>query len=668
MTTLGGLQNSVGESRQLALGRVSRVIGTSVWATAKSFGRGHEFGPMPFAQASSVAVGDAVLIALDEDGGAWISGWKGTADNYLQSNGLGTFTLSAPAAADTWGYLNIVGGTSGNTGAGISFRPTAGSSVGSYEIYAENGGGIDAMRIFSNADSVDILRFSRATGGASKPGIEFGNLADTKMWRAAAGTIETSGTINTAGFVQAFAWSGGTVCLGWDGAASGSAISFGSGYDANIRRTAAATLRTNSALTVDGVLTASSGISVPTGQGISSVGYLVLRSGATNDQIVFYNASSVELGRFDTSGDFELGTHKLQFGTWAAPDTNLYRSSANVLATDDNLSVLGGSIYGPASEALAVMTVSDHWVNTRVLRSLSTVADGMYIGYASSGGDVRIYGNSETANPVTVETAGRLQWGGDTNLYRAAANLLMTDDTFATPVDIVANRLASGQIWLNTDGNIYFGSAADTNLYRSAADTLKTDDSLIVAGTTTLTGVATGPTAAAGTNTTQLATTAFVRADVSAYDIFDVQQVRGTNPAYQVPTFTSSIATIYKTGQTAGQEMKLSITPAYDCWWEIAYMIGLMQKTDANYHYGNVQLTFNTAPVVPSTAVVSVAPYQTQHSTVQQFMGYSGTALVELAAGTAYTVTIKFFEAGGTWQYYQGDQQLWMTAKAIRKP
>lgn len=56
----------------------------------------------------------------------------------------------------------------------------------------------------------------------------------------------------------------------------------------------------------------------------------------------------------------------------------------------------------------------------------------------------------------------------------------------------------------------------DVTLYRSAANVLSTDDSLAVgidltvAGTAAFTGVATGPTAAVDTNTTQLATTAYV--------------------------------------------------------------------------------------------------------------------------------------------------------------
>lgn len=69
--------------------------------------------------------------------------------------------------------------------------------------------------------------------------------------------------------------------------------------------------------------------------------------------------------------------------------------------------------------------------------------------------------------------SGMHEWGSgaltrDTNLYRSAADVLKTDDSF------------------HVGGTaLLLGSAGDVNLYRSAADTLSTDDSLTVAGTLT---------------------------------------------------------------------------------------------------------------------------------------------------------------------------------------
>lgn len=74
-----------------------------------------------------------------------------------------------------------------------------------------------------------------------------------------------------------------------------------------------------------------------------------------------------------------------------------------------------------------------------------------------------------------------LSWGGDTNLYRVAANILGSDSAFLTAGLL---RAASGanQVSIGAQGpagqaGIRFGSAEDTNLYRSAAGYLRTDGS-----------------------------------------------------------------------------------------------------------------------------------------------------------------------------------------------
>lgn len=69
--------------------------------------------------------------------------------------------------------------------------------------------------------------------------------------------------------------------------------------------------------------------------------------------------------------------------------------------------------------------------------------------------------NSFATNSVTVldDTAGALAIGGDTSLYRSAANTLRTDST----------------LLLGTTGTLQFGAAADTDLYRLGAGSLATD-------------------------------------------------------------------------------------------------------------------------------------------------------------------------------------------------
>lgn len=91
--------------------------------------------------------------------------------------------------------------------------------------------------------------------------------------------------------------------------------------------------------------------------------------------------------------------------------------------------------------------------------------------------------------PDTTVGAG-LTIGGDTNLYRAGANYLGTDDAFSVTRAFVdqdgVGVLVSGdnnyRIAMRSGGKLDFGpgnAATDTNLYRSAADTLKTDDTFL---------------------------------------------------------------------------------------------------------------------------------------------------------------------------------------------
>ncbi len=107
---------------------------------------------------------------------------------------------------------------------------------------------------------------------------------------------------------------------------------------------------------------------------------------------------------------------------------------------------------------------------------------------------------------------------GDTNLYRAAADLLKTDDTLragsstdfaqlsssglfvlragagSTALGVQINGESQQRLTLTTGGTLQWGDGTnpvDTNLYRSAADTLKTDDALVVQGALTGNGTAT---------------------------------------------------------------------------------------------------------------------------------------------------------------------------------
>ncbi len=81
---------------------------------------------------------------------------------------------------------------------------------------------------------------------------------------------------------------------------------------------------------------------------------------------------------------------------------------------------------------------------------------------------------------------GSITIGADTNLYRAAADTLATDDKLYSALAVGASVSTVNQVLVGNVGNarpeVLFGSALDTNLYRSAANALKTDDEFWASG------------------------------------------------------------------------------------------------------------------------------------------------------------------------------------------
>ena len=251
--------------------------------------------------------------------------------------------------------------------------------------------------------------------------------------------------------------------------------------------------------------------------GSTSTAFAARASGDTQDRIVI-----------DASGKTLLGSGSV------TGDTNLYRSAADTLTTDDAFTAL-------------------RFVSTR-----SLAGSASYESLVSG----------DTNSRLIISADGKHTWGsgsttGDTNLYRAGANFLGTDDTLqvtrSSTSDLYIGGLVSGdtqyrwqvfgsgtQRWgpgnaaqdaflsrsfsgsvaglmvestllvqgsgatdpaislrsysvpdsvdrlqIDVSGKHTWGSgsgAVDTNLYRSTADTLKTDDSFIVGTDLTVLG------------------------------------------------------------------------------------------------------------------------------------------------------------------------------------
>lgn len=142
--------------------------------------------------------------------------------------------------------------------------------------------------------------------------------------------------------------------------------------------------------------------------------------------------------------------------------------------------------------------------------------------------------------------------------------------------------------------------------------------------------------------------------------LIDVQKIIGANSAYKVMTSGQRFATV-AAGTT---DLALSYTPPVDVWWEVTFFLGILNKTDAAYHYAQPGLYINPADADGWQGPVGT---KMQHSTVQTFEHQVIVGLFKLAANVAYQAYCACGFSGGTWQYHQGPQQLTLTAKAYKR-
>lgn len=107
--------------------------------------------------------------------------------------------------------------------------------------------------------------------------------------------------------------------------------------------------------------------------------------------------------------------------------------------------------------------------------------------------------------------------------------------------------------------------------------------------------------------------------------------------------------------------LTLGYVPPVNCWWEVHAHIGLVQKVDAAYHYMQPQLQLN---VPDADGFQGIGDTRTQHSQVNTYEPYDLQGLFKLAAGVNYFVTVPTGMSGGSWQYFQSSNNLFIEAKA----
>ncbi len=209
----------------------------------------------------------------------------------------------------------------------------------------------------------------------------------------------------------------------------------------------------------------------------------------------FLNTTTVAEGRlnFSASGNITFGA-----------DTNLYRSIANVLATDDDINLTAGRLYFTADtnlyrsaantlrtdDALVVgNSITPATDNSGALGSVNNRWPQLFLDTVAG---VSLWNQAGDSNPLSRLTGIDLNFGSggssapDTNLRRLRVNVLTTDDNMT----IAGNLTVNLGLNLTDVPVITFGTTGDTNLYRAAANNLATDDNFNITGFLNATGSA----------------------------------------------------------------------------------------------------------------------------------------------------------------------------------
>jgi hypothetical protein len=287
-------------------------------------------------------------------------------------------------------------------------------------------------------------------------GIFFGSAQDTNLYRKAASQLKTDGNFYAGGGIVASDGLAGQITM------AGGYVYWGSASDSYIQRVFAAGLLTNS--------------------------WLISQRPTTSDvsfstQIA---ADAYAEFRIDVSGKMYWGPGNV------ALDTNLYRSAAGLLRTDGSLNVQG-DVQGGRNVYVGYSTAGDCYIFRVGGNVVGTVGSFQSQGALSGWGFSTLATGDAQSRVFLRNDAQLWFGPGnaalDSVLYRYSANFIATNGNFwagwgTSPGNASLTIVASGDGWprvgMYNDSAIRFGPGTagyDTNLYRAAANLLKTDSS-----------------------------------------------------------------------------------------------------------------------------------------------------------------------------------------------
>lgn len=464
-------------------------------------------------------------------------------------------THQAAAGTDVAGQnLSIQGGlgTGAGTSGSIIFKTAAVGSSGTTAATSTNRMGIDGPTGNLNLYTASGKTAINLSDTTTTTGITIGG--DTNLYRSAANMLTTdddfqanSAFIGDVGFGSSFAgfknknvaaaadyallqdnnggtflnykagqelffrWGNNTIAkfdsgynFVFDYQNQNKKIYFGSANDTNLYRSAADTLKTDDHFMVGGDAWIQGGtVSIDSGSGLINLDNTNGNTiGADGAGVSIQSAGAVEVDNLVNATGYEVN------GTSGISAT----CSGGQVLTNQVTSggiVIGGTCAATGATATlqsAYNATSGNTITTTNARDFSitladTATDSNFITNIATGSTGTFKVQSNGTDRLSIGSAGQLALGaqgstgglligGDTNLYRSAANTLSTDDDFKAPAVVSSGNVHAydgtsawtvmGAQGPSGESGVRFGSSLDTNLYRSAADTLKTDDALSV--------------------------------------------------------------------------------------------------------------------------------------------------------------------------------------------
>lgn len=189
-----------------------------------------------------------------------------------------------------------------------------------------------------------------------------------------------------------------------------------------------------------------------------------------------------------TGGAGAVGLANAGTITWGA-DVDLFRQQTDVLRTHDNIWADYNMTSGYGSAGQTTIGGVGAGAAAGILMNDVSWYRGA-VGRIDSAAGARLGGNLSFSADGAAVVFGA---AGDANLYRGAANVVRTDGSLRAVVDVRARDGAAAQTTLGAVGpggesGVLLGTAGDTSLYRAAPNVLRTDDALVVEGAATLDG------------------------------------------------------------------------------------------------------------------------------------------------------------------------------------